>query len=185
VWLGERLSNSRNPDGYGNIVYKKACWIVHMLRDLMTEPATGADERFFRMLRDFLAAHRGEVVSTEDFVRHAEKYMTRAMDLEHDGRLDWFFNEWVYNTGIPTYQLTSKTRRLGPDKFLVQGTIEQADVPSDFEMLVPVVALTTRNKRVRLGRVAVGDSGGHFRFTMTSKPAHIIIDEDNLLAVVH
>jgi hypothetical protein len=185
IWLGERLSNSLNPDGYSNIVYKKACWILHMLHDLMTDPASGSEERFSRMLRDFLAAHRDEEVSTEDFIHHAEKYMTRAMDLDHDERLDWFFKEWVYNTGIPTYQLASKTRRLGPDKFLVQGTIEQTGVSSDFEMLVPVVAMTSKNKRVRLGRVAVGDSGGHFRFTTTSKPEHVMIDEDNLLAVVH
>jgi len=184
IWLGDRLSNSVNPDGYVNIVYKKACWTLHMLRELMTD-ARGSDERFTRMLHDFLAAHRDQEVSTEDFVRDAEKYMTRAMDMEHDGRLDWFFDEWVYSTGIPTYHLTSKTRRLGPEKYLVQGTIEQSDVPSDFEMLVPVVALTARNKKVRLGQVAVGDSGGHFRFTTTSKPEHVMIDEDNLLAVVH
>jgi len=183
IWLGERLSNSLNPDGYINIVYKKACWTLHMLRDLMAD-SRGSDERFTRMLHDFLAAHRNQEVSTEDFVRHAEKYMTRAMDLEHDGRLDWFFDEWVYGTGIPTYHLTSKTRRLGAEKFLVQGSIEQSDVPDDFEMLVPVVALT-RGRKVRLGQVAVGDSGGHFRFTTTSKPDHVMIDEDNLLAVVH
>jgi hypothetical protein len=51
-------------------------------------------------------------------------------------------------------------------------------------MLVPVVALTARNKRIRLGRVAVGDSGGQSRFTTASKPARVMIDEDNLLAVV-
>lgn len=185
VWLGERLSNSLNPEGYTNVVYKKSCWIFHMLRGLFTDPATGSDERFFRMLRDFLNAHRGEEVSTEDFIHHAEKYMTRADDLEHDGRLDWFFNEWVYNTGIPTYHLTSRTRRQGPGKFLVQGTIEQSGVPSEFEMLVPVVALNARNKRITLERVAVGDSGGHFRFTTTTKPARVCIDEQNLLAVVH
>ena len=185
VWLGERLSNSLNPNGYGNIVYKKSCWTLHMLRGLLTDPSSGSDERFFRLLRDFLTAHRGEEVSTEDFIRHAEKYMTRAIDLEHDGRLDWFFNEWVYNTGIPTYHLTTKTRRQGLDRFLVQGTIEESGVPSEFEMLVPVVALNAKNKRIMLERVLVGDSGGHFRFTTTTKPARVFIDEDNLLAVVH
>jgi hypothetical protein len=32
--------------------------------------------------------------------------------------------------------------------------------------------------------VAVGDTGGRFRFTTTAKPARVAIDEDNLLAVV-
>ena len=185
VWLGDRLSNSLNPNCYTNVVYKKSAWVLHMLRGLLSDPATGSDERFFRMLRDFLNAHRGEEVSTEDFIHHAEKYMTRAIDLEHDGRLDWFFNEWVYNTGIPTYQLTSHTRRQGLDAYLVQGTIEQSGVPSQFEMLVPVVAWNAKNKRMKVERVVVGEAGGHFRFTTATKPARVSIDEDNLLAVVH
>jgi hypothetical protein len=183
IVLGQRLSDSLNPEGYVNIVYKKACWVLHMLRGLVTDPTRASDERFFKMLRDFIAAHRGEEVSTEDFIRHAEKYMTRASDLEHNGKLDWFFNEWVYSTGIPTYKLESNTRRLARNKFLIQGTIEQSGVGSDFEMLVPVVAVSG-NKKVTLGRVAVGDTGGRFRFTTTAKPARVAIDEDNLLAVV-
>ncbi len=185
IWLGERLSNSLNPEGYNNIVYKKACWVLHMLRGLMTDSGTGADENFFKMLRDLVIAYRGQNPSTEDFMRHAEKYMTRASDLEHNHRLDWFFNEWVYSTGIPTYKLESITRRLGPDKFVVQGRIEQSDVPAEFEMLVPVVAQYGKEHKMTLGRVVVGDAGGRFRFTTSSKPIRVTIDEENLLAVVH
>jgi aminopeptidase N len=184
IWLGRRLSNSLNPEGYENIVYKKACWVLHMLHGLLTDPASGSDERFFKMLREFIAAHRGETVSTEDFIRHAEKYMTRASDLEHNKRLDWFFNEWVYDTGIPTYKIESSTRRLVSNKFLIQGTIEQSGVGEGFEMLVPVTAVYGKDKKVTLGRVAVGEAGGRFQFTTANKPARVTIDEDNLLAVV-
>jgi len=52
-------------------------------------------------------------------------------------------------------------------------------------MLVPVVANYGREKKVTLGLVAVRDSGGHFKFTTSSKPSRVAIDEDNLLAVVH
>src|SRR5208337_1407088 len=55
IWLGQRLSNSLTPGGYDDIVYKKACWVLHMLRGLMSDPSTGSDERFFRLLRDFVA----------------------------------------------------------------------------------------------------------------------------------
>ena len=153
IWLGQRLSNSLTPGGYDNIVYKKACWVLHMLRGLMRDPSTGSDERFFRLLRDFVATYQGMDVSTEDFIRHAEKYMTRSSDLEHNHRLDWFFNEWVYETGVPTYKLQSSVKQLSPKRFLVQGTITQSGVSSDFEMLVPVVAEVGKDKKVSLGRV--------------------------------
>ena len=185
IWLGERLSNSQNPDGYSNIVYKKACWVLHMLRVLMTDPATGSDERFIRMLRDFLVAYRDSNPSTDDFIRHAAKYMPPALDLEHNHSLNWFFDAWVYGAGIPTYKLKATTRALGPDKYVTQGTIEQSDVPSDFQMLVPVVATYGRGKNVTLGLVAVSGEGGHFRFRTSAKPSHVAIDEDNLLAVSH
>ena len=183
IWLGQRLSNSLTPGGYDNIVYKKACWVLHMLRGLLSDPSTGSDERFFRLLRDFVATYRGMDVSTEDFVRHAEKYMTRSSDLEHDRRLDWFFNEWVYETGVPTYKLQSSVKQLSPKRFLVQGTITQSGVSSDFEMLVPVVAEMGKDKKASMGRVPVSEDGGRFKFTTTERPKRLAIDEDNLLAI--
>lgn len=184
IWLGRRLSNSLNPDGYANIVYKKSCWVIHMLRALMTDTTTGSDERFFRMLRDFLAAYRDQYPSTQDFILYAEKYMTRDLDLEKNRRLDWFFADWVYGTGIPTYKLEARTRRLTAQKYIVEGTIEQSGVSPEFEMLVPLTAVYGKDSKTTLGRVNVGAGGGTFRFTTTRKPAHVAIDEDAILAVV-
>jgi hypothetical protein len=183
IWLGQRLSNSLTPNGYDTIVYKKACWVLHMLRGLMTDPSAGSDARFFRLLRDFVATYQGREVSTEDFVRHAEKYMTRPSDLEHNRRLDWFFNEWVYETGVPSYKMQSSVKQLSPKRYLVQGTITQSGVPSDFEMLVPVVAEMGNEKKARLGCVPVSEDGGRFKFTTTLRPKRLAIDEDNLLAI--
>jgi hypothetical protein len=184
IWLGARLSNSLNPEGYVNIVYKKASWILHMLRLLMTDPATGSDARFFRMLGDFVSSYGGKDPSTEDFIRHAEKYMARSSDLAHNGKLDWFFSEWVYGTGIPNYKLEVTTRRRAPNKFVVEGTIHQSGVSEDFEMPVPVVATYAKDRKARLGQVVVTDTGGKFRFTTSSKPSRVAIDEDQILAVV-
>jgi aminopeptidase N len=183
IWLGQRLSNSLTPNGYDTIVYKKACWVLHMLRGVMRNPSTGSDEQFFRLLREFVRTNQGKDVSTEDFVRYAEKYMTRASDLEHNRRLDWFFKEWVYETGVPTYALESNVKQLSPKKFLVQGTITQSGGPSDFEMLVPVVADVGKDKKVSLGSVPVSEEEGRFKFTTTEKPKRLAIDEDNLLAI--
>jgi aminopeptidase N len=109
--------------------------------------------------------------------------MTRANDLEHNRRLDWFFNEWVYATGIPTYKLQSSVKQLPSKRFLVQGTITQSGVSSDFEMLVPVVADLGKDKKASLGSVPVSEDGGRFKFTTSEKPKRLAIDEDNLLAI--
>ncbi len=185
IWLGQRLSSSLDPEGYSNIVYKKACWVLNMLRGLMTDPKTGSDARFFHMLRDFVTRYQGQSVSTEDFIRHAERYMTPESDLEHDHKLDWFFNEWVYDTGIPEYTLKTEVRASATGQYAVKGTITQSGVPEDFEMPVRVVALYAGNKRTTLGQVVVGKGGAQFKFTAPHRPLRVMIDEDNLLAVVH
>lgn len=185
IWLGERLSNSLNPSGYANIVYKKACWVIQMLRTIMTDPATGSDERFFKMLQDFILTWRGKEPSTHDFIRHAEKYITRASDLDQNGKLDWFFNEWVFGTGIPTYTIKPSIRQTPKGAFVIQGSIEQSGVGQDFEMLVPVVATYGKDKRVLLGQVPVAASGSKFRFNSKSRPSRVTLDEDKILAVIH
>jgi len=184
IWLGQRLTTSLDPEGYPNIVYKKACWVLHMLRGLMTDPATGSDQRFFAMLRDFINKYQGQLVSTEDFIRHAEKYMTPASDLEKNHKLDWFFGEWVYETGIPTYRVEASIHAAGAEKFVVQGTVTQTGVPSGFEMPVPLVALCGKDRRVLLGRVVPSESGTRFKFTTTRKPSHVTVDADSVLAMV-
>jgi hypothetical protein len=183
IWLGQRLSNSLTPGGYEAVIYKKSCWVLHMLRGLITDPATGSDAAFFRLLSDFLATYHGGQVSTEDFVRCAEKYMTDASDLEHNHRLEWFFNEWVYETGVPNYSLRTSVKELVPKGFLIRGNITQSGVSSEFEMLVPVVADVGREKKLSLGSVAVSEDGGRFRFVTALRPKKVAIDEDNLLAI--
>lgn len=188
IWLGARLNNSKDPGGYDAIVYKKACWVMQMLRMVMTDPARDSNERFFAMLREFVRTYRDQNPSTQDFARMAEKYMPPAADLDHDRRLDWFFQEWVYGTGIPTYSIEASTRAVAGHRFLVEGRIRQSGVSPQFEMLVPVAAWYGsrhgETHKVTLGRVAVSDSTGRFRFTTAARPSKVSIDADAILAVV-
>jgi aminopeptidase N len=189
IWLGGRLSNSLDPGGYDAIVYKKACWVLHMLRLLLTDPQTGSDANFFRMLRDFVSEYQGKSPSTEDFVRHAANYMNRDADLERDHSLDWFFREWVYSTGVPEYTLQTETRRTTDGEYRVEGTITERSDDHDFEMLVPVNisyrSATPRAVKPTRVLVAVTGAGGHFRFTSKIKPERASIDGDAILAIVH
>ncbi|MBI4167106.1 MAG: hypothetical protein HY508_15380 [Acidobacteria bacterium] len=184
IYLGYRLSNSQNPDGFNDIIYKKSCWALHMLRELMDSGPRRKQEPFFTMLRDFMATFRGRSASTQDFIHYAEKYMTPSMDLEHNRRLEWFFDDWVYGTGIPEYKLSVAVKRSGPKKCSITGKIQQTGVPTEFEMPVPLIARYGRGRSERLGWVVVDERGGEFRFTSAEKPERVAIDEDSILAVV-
>jgi len=141
-----------------------------------------ANEKFFKMLRDFVAAYRDRNPSTDDFARFAANYMSPAMDLDHNRRLDWFFDDWVRGTGIPTYEIEAKVRAAA-NRFVVEGTIQPSNVRPEFEMLVPVVAHSGKVKTL-LGEVPVTDAGGHFKFVTSSKPSRVTIDDEQVLAVV-
>jgi hypothetical protein len=48
--------------------------------------------------------------------------------------MDWFFNEWVYGTEIPSYRLDYQISSDGT----LKGQITQSGVSKDFIMVVPV-----------------------------------------------
>jgi hypothetical protein len=49
--------------------------------------------------------------------------------------MDWFFNEWVYGTEMPSYKFDYQ---LSADGTTVSGKITQSGVSENFKMLVPV-----------------------------------------------
>ena len=169
IWLGPRLASTTTPTGY-RAVQNKGFWVVHMLRSLMREDGPNPDARFIGMLREFVTTYQGKTASTWDFKHLAEKYVPPALDLRRDKKLDWFFDEWVFGTGIPKYTLDYTVEPEG-NAFIVRGTITQAGVPDDFIMPIPVFADDTL-----LGRVLVGDTEGEFRFKVDKKPERVVID---------
>jgi hypothetical protein len=90
------------------------------------------------MLREFMQRDQRTLTSSYDFKAVAEKYMTKALDLRDDKKLDWFFDEWVYGTAIPTYTFSWTAQR---DSAGVQAhlRVRQSDVPRGFGMYVPVL----------------------------------------------
>jgi len=111
------------------------------------------------MMQDFIKSHYNQDVSTEDLKQIVEKYMTRSMDLDGNGKMDWFFNEYVYGTEMPSYRFEYQ---LGNGGTTLSGRITQSRVSDNFKMLVPVyvdygkgfirmgVARLTGNKSIEL-----------------------------------
>ena len=130
---GYRLNSPDTPVDYQLLVYEKGAYVLHMLRMMLTDLATGDDSRFRDMMRQFVLDHRNTPASTRSF----EAAVTRAFGEP----MDWFFDQWVYGVDIPTYrpELDVSPVTDQPSPFLLHGTIRQEDVPDTFRMPVPIV----------------------------------------------
>ena len=60
--------------------------------------------------------------------------MTPEMNLDNNGKMDWFFNQWVYGTQVPAYKFEYNVSSDG----MLNGKITQSGVSDDFAMLVPI-----------------------------------------------
>ena len=78
-----------------------------MVQMMMWNPKEG-DKLFMETMRDFATTYRLQSATTEDFKAIVEKHMSPAMDLDHDHRMDWFFNQYVYGTDLPAYHFESQ-----------------------------------------------------------------------------
>ena len=179
VWLGPRLSSSKFPAGYSTLVYEKGAWIFHMLRYLLSDPTAGSDDKFRLMTKDFMATYRGSLASTQDFQRVAEKHMSKTIDFEGNRKLDWFFDQWVYETGIPVYRLEYSLSTLKNGSTLLKGKIKQDNVSEYFIMPVEVFGHFGPDKVSRVGRVVVSGNETSFSLNLKARPQKVTLDENN------
>jgi aminopeptidase N len=155
ITQGFRLRTPRSPGAGQALVYSKGAFIVHMLRMMMQEPTADPDRAFKAMMADFVKTWSGKNPSTEDFKAVAERHITRDMNLGGDGTLDYFFNQWVYGTDIPTLTSSLEATDSGGGKYRITGTITQASVPADFRTRVPIYLDFGNDKTARLGNIAL------------------------------
>ena len=184
VYMGNRLSSSKSPDAYDVIVYCKSAWIFHMLREMLREPnSRDPDARFIALLHTLLAKYDQKALSTEALQREVEAVMTKKMDLEGGRSMEWFFQQYVYSTGIPRYRLEFIARR-SEKGFQVRGKLFQTGVPRSFIAPVPLYVATGAGHSTYLGTVVSSGEETSFSFTSASDPHKIVIDPHMTLLAV-
>ncbi len=157
VTMGIRLSSHKTGwDIYGYLVYPKGAYILHMIRMLMWTPKDG-DERFKATMHDLVDSYRLQAATTEDFKAIVEKHMSSAMDLDGNHKMDWFFNQYVYGTELPTYHFESKIAQNG-DATSLHFKLTQSGVSPGFKMLVPIYLELADGRVIRMGAIALHGS---------------------------
>ena len=134
VTQGYRLNNAKTGNIARVLIYPKGAYILHMLRMMMYKQGQGGDQAFQTMMKDFVQTHYNQPVSTEHFKVAVEKHMTKEMDIDKNGKMDWFFDQWVYGTEVPAYKFEYTVSNEG----VLNGKITQSGVSDQFVMLVPI-----------------------------------------------
>jgi hypothetical protein len=182
--LGYRLRSSKSPGGFTQVIYSKGTWVFHMLRSLLRDPAAKEpDAKFHGLLKTLLQNYRHRALSTADLQREVEKIMPPAMALEGGRSLDWFFDQWVRDQGIPRYSVEFSVRPQG-ERFVVRGKLKQSGVPDVFVVPVPLYAAGLSGPPMYLGTIVTGNPETPFTFTTRAAPRRIVIDPQQTLLCV-
>jgi hypothetical protein len=128
--LGTRIAEL-DPADYPVIVYGKGAWVLQMLRNMMLDLGDKNEGDFTGMMQDFYQLYRGKTASTRDFQRMVEAHTGIPMG--------WFFDEWVYGTGLPTYTLSWRSDSTAGHPHLLHVRVRQEGVPPGFIMPVPLL----------------------------------------------
>jgi hypothetical protein len=176
LWLGNRLMSPRTMDAYQGATYSKGAYVLQMLRSLFyddeTADAEAREKPFIDMMHDFVDTYRNKPASTESFMAIANKHAPPRLDLQKTGRLDWFFQEWVFGTDVPRYDLKYEVTPAGSGVH-VKAEVTQSEVSPNFAMFVPLFADYGKGM-VRLNQVEmVGDSTRTIEFNLPSQPKKI------------
>jgi aminopeptidase N len=173
IWLGRRLYSHKSPEAL-NLIYSKGGYVLHMLRQMMKDKA-GSDERFIAMMKEFFKTYTLKDVTTEGFKKIVEKHMIPEMDMDNNGKMDWFFNQWVYGTDIPEYEYSYKIEKIDKEKYLFRLKMVQKNEIKDFKMPVPIY-LQFKGKILRLGRMFIksGESAVVLKTELPAKPDKVL-----------
>jgi hypothetical protein len=161
VTLGYRLATERSGfDIPRRLIYPKGGYILHMVRMMLWSPFTG-DKVFKETMHDFVQTYANRPATTEDFKATLEKHWPKEMDFARNGKLDWFFNQYVYGTALPTYTLdhTFETNAAGDQ--VLNVSVTQSNVTDQFLMPVPIYVELANGKVMRVASAPM--LGNHTR----------------------
>jgi hypothetical protein len=155
ITQGIRLATRRSPSAYQAMIYDKGAYVLHMLRMMMRERGADADAKFMALMKDFATTYAGANPSTSDFQKVVERHMTPAMNVTGDGKMDWFFRQWVYGLEIPRFRQKLDVAPVSGDQYKIVGSVSQEAVSPDFWTLIQVYVEFPKGEIAHLGTLSL------------------------------
>ena len=102
--------------------YEKAACVLHMLRYQLGE------DNFFQLLQSWFSTHDNGNAITAEFQAMAEAIQGPGTDL------DFFFDQWIYGTGIPSIQYTALLRSTDNQLKIIAQTTSPTSTPFTLDL---------------------------------------------------
>jgi tetratricopeptide (TPR) repeat protein len=144
----------------GDFLYAKGFYVLHMLRHIM------GDDQFFGMLKAFITEHHLQSAGIDDFKKKAEE--------AYGSSLAWFFDQWVYGTGIPDYDFSYSLAQTAEEEYRIRVLIYQK--LTNFRMPLEIVMMKDQTPEVFVKIVDYKQST--FRFKVPYKPDRVLLDPE-------
>jgi aminopeptidase N len=139
------------------LIYSKGAYVLHMLEMMYWTPQD-QEAAFKNSMQAFVKEYSGKAATTEDWKASMEKTMPKWMDLQGNGKLDWFFNEYVYGTELPHYTISSEFTVGGDGVTSAHMKLTQSNVSKEFAMRIPLYLQMQNGNTVRLTNVVMHGS---------------------------
>lgn len=177
IILGHRLDTSKTRGAYQALIYDKGALVLRMLHFLLTDPKSGNGQAFFDMMTDFVERYRDKAASTDDFRTVANEHFAKSpiAQIYKLKNLDWFFDQWVYNSEMPSYHMDYRLTDQPDGKVMLSGTVTQEHVPESWFMVLPIV-LSFGEKQEALATVHAYGPTATFQIKLPIRPKKVELD---------
>ncbi len=181
IILGQRLRTRESTGAFEGLVIEKGTLVIRMLDFLFTDPATQDDKAFSEMLKELEKAHSGDAASTEDLIAVANKnFANTAIARQYNLKdLSWFFDQWVYTAGFPSYRLEYHVEAQPDGSAMVKGNLFQEGLAEDAKWFMPLPVTVSFGKgKVEHYTVAVTGPQTEVSFKISAIPEKVELDPE-------
>jgi aminopeptidase N len=164
ITWGFRLESAGSAEAWRAITYDKGAWIFHMLRRRM------GDAQFLKMLAELRRRFESRRLSTAGLRELVKEYLPPQLK---PAKIDAFFDNWVYSSGIPTLKLRYTVKGVAPS-VKISGQVEQSGVDDDFSVEAPVEIQFAKGASQTIW-VETSSSAASFSATLKQVPLKVSI----------
>ena len=157
----------KSDDMFDSVTYAKGACVLHMLRGLL------GDDAWWKGIRAYVAAHKFQVVESDDF--------RKAMETASGKDLKWFFDQWVYKAGHP--ELKVRWHFEDADK-TVRVRIQQTqtvDAQTPLFRLPTTLEISDDVGKTRVVPIVIDGASHEFVIPAAARPKMIQIDPQGWL----
>jgi hypothetical protein len=164
ITWGFRLESTGSNDAWRAITYDKGAWIFHMLRRRL------GDAPFMKMLAELRHRFESRPLSVDGLRELVKEYLPPKLS---PSKVDAFFDNCVYSSGIPTLKLRYTVKGVAPN-VKISGQVDQSGVDDDFSIEVPVQVQFAKGAPQTIW-VETSSNGGTFSATLKQAPLKVLI----------